>query len=72
MPANVHLSEEYKLNILKGQGLGKNTIDKRVRVFSHFCDYIKTGQGITGDFDIKLAVLDKSLTRENIFQYYKE
>jgi hypothetical protein len=43
-----------------------------VRVFSHFCDYIKTGQGITGDFDIKLAVLDKSLTRENIFQYYKE
>ena len=72
MPANVHLSEEHKENILKGQGLCKDTKDKRDRVFSHFCDYIKTGQGITGDFDIKQAVLHKSVTRENIFQYFKE
>ena len=72
MPAIVPLSAEHKENILKGQGLCKDTKDRRVKVFTHFCEYIKTDKGITGHFDIKEAVEDKIVTRDAIFQYYKE
>ena len=72
MPRNVTLSEEHKENILKGHGLCKDTKDRRIKVFSHFSEYIKGDKGLTGNFDLKQALEDKSVTREDIYQYYKE
>ena len=73
MPTNVPLSEEHKENILKGQGLCKDTKDRRMKAYNHFEEYIKVTKGLTGNFELKKAVEEeRSVTRQDVFEYYKE
>ena len=73
MPHNVFLTEEFKEEILKGQGLCKETTEKRNKIFQHFTKFIKSQKGVDGEFDLKTAVMeDKSVTRDEVYQFYKE
>ena len=67
------LTEEFKEEILKGQGLCKETTEKRNKIFQHFTKFIKSQKGVDGEFDLKTAVMeDKSVTRDEVYQFYKE
>ena len=73
MPTNVPLSEEHKESILKGQGLCQDTKDRRLKVYNHFEEFIKGAKGLTGIFELKKAVVEEqSVTRQDVYQFYKE
>ena len=73
MPTNVTISDEQKEEILQGQGLCKDTKERRNKAFDHFCTFIREKLKITGSFSLQKAVMeDNTLSREEVYRFYVE